>query len=219
MKHRGSTTASTAKKVPTHTRWNPQARSVKRVSEPRPKVSGRYHAGRVQRLCAKTSALEPALSSMNRQFTRHRRNAVRPSVDSAQGATSRCSATSLRVSLDRAVSSLFGGQRAQVALSLALAKRPRVLLLDEPLAALDPVAGRELLASFADVPVDGDVTPVLTASRVRLPAPTSKRCSVRSGSSRQFSRLLTEESTTCLSTDPIALRVVRSMSFGPQVAR
>ncbi len=96
--------------------------------------------------------------------------------------------TALRVPLDRPVHTLSGGQRAQVALSLALAKRPRLLLLDEPLAALDPLARREFLTSLADVTVEGDVTVVLsshlvhdlervcnhlillTASRVRLSA-------------------------------------------------
>jgi ABC-2 type transport system ATP-binding protein len=74
--------------------------------------------------------------------------------------------TALRVPLGRPVHSLSGGQRAQVALSLALAKRPRVLLLDEPLAALDPLARREFLTSLADVTIDGDVTVVLSSHLV-----------------------------------------------------
>ena len=41
--------------------------------------------------------------------------------------------------------SLSGGQRAQLALTLAIAKRPEVLLLDEPVASLDPLARREFL--------------------------------------------------------------------------
>jgi ABC-2 type transport system ATP-binding protein len=72
----------------------------------------------------------------------------------------------LRIPLDRPVHSLSGGQRAQVALSLALAKRPRLLLLDEPLAALDPLARREFLTSLADVTVEGDVTVVLSSHLV-----------------------------------------------------
>jgi ABC-2 type transport system ATP-binding protein len=72
----------------------------------------------------------------------------------------------LRIPLDRRVSSLSGGQRAQVGLSLALAKRPRVLLLDEPLAALDPLARREFLTSLADVTIEGDVTVVLSSHLV-----------------------------------------------------
>jgi ABC-2 type transport system ATP-binding protein len=46
------------------------------------------------------------------------------------------------------ISALSGGQRAQVALTLVLAKRAELLLLDEPLANLDPIARRAFLASM-----------------------------------------------------------------------
>jgi len=49
----------------------------------------------------------------------------------------------------RRANQLSGGQRAQVALTLALAKRPRLLLLDEPAANLDPLARREFLDAVA----------------------------------------------------------------------
>jgi ABC-2 type transport system ATP-binding protein len=70
---------------------------------------------------------------------------------------------SLRIPSDQPVGSLSGGQRAQVALGLALAKRPRVLLLDEPVAALDPLARREFIASLAEAVADGDLTVVLSS--------------------------------------------------------
>ena len=74
--------------------------------------------------------------------------------------------TSLRVPLDRPVATLSGGQRAQVALGLALAKRPTVLLLDEPVAALDPLARREFLASLAVAVAEHEVTVVLSSHLV-----------------------------------------------------
>jgi ABC-2 type transport system ATP-binding protein len=56
----------------------------------------------------------------------------------------------LKIPLDQRVGTLSGGQRTQVALALTLAKRPRLLLLDEPLAALDPLARRNFLAMLAE---------------------------------------------------------------------
>jgi ABC-2 type transport system ATP-binding protein len=60
----------------------------------------------------------------------------------------------LRIPLDQRVGTLSGGQRAQVALALTLAKRPRLLLLDEPVAALDPLARRNFLATLASAMAD-----------------------------------------------------------------
>jgi ABC-2 type transport system ATP-binding protein len=69
----------------------------------------------------------------------------------------------LRIPLDQRVGTLSGGQRAQVALALTLAKRPRVLLLDEPLAALDPLARQNFLAALAEAAVGGELTIVLSS--------------------------------------------------------
>jgi ABC-2 type transport system ATP-binding protein len=64
--------------------------------------------------------------------------------------------------------SLSGGQRAQLALTLALAKRPELLLLDEPVASLDPLARREFLRSLMEAVAEHGTSVVLVASRVRI---------------------------------------------------
>jgi ABC-2 type transport system ATP-binding protein len=64
----------------------------------------------------------------------------------------------LKIPLDQPAGTLSGGQRAQLALALTLAKRPRLLLLDEPLAALDPLARRDFLAALAEAAAGGDLT-------------------------------------------------------------
>ena len=68
---------------------------------------------------------------------------------------------------------LSGGQRAQLALALTLAKRPRLLLLDEPLAALDPLARQNFLAALAEAAAGGGLTIVLSS---HLIADTERIC-------------------------------------------
>jgi len=72
----------------------------------------------------------------------------------------------LNIPLDAPVGTLSGGQRAQVALALTLAKRPRVLLLDEPVAALDPLARRHFLGTLTDAVAEGGLTVVLSSHLV-----------------------------------------------------
>jgi ABC-2 type transport system ATP-binding protein len=72
----------------------------------------------------------------------------------------------LNIPLDRPVGTLSGGQGAQVALALTLAKRPRVLLLDEPVAALDPLARRHFLGTLADAVAEGGLTVILSSHLV-----------------------------------------------------
>ena len=53
----------------------------------------------------------------------------------------------LGIPLERKAGRLSGGQQAQLALTLALARRPQLLLLDEPVAMLDPVARHDFMAT------------------------------------------------------------------------
>jgi ABC-2 type transport system ATP-binding protein len=61
---------------------------------------------------------------------------------------------------------LSGGQRAQLALTLALAKRPDLLILDEPVASLDPLARRDFLRHLMEVVVESGVSVVLSSHLV-----------------------------------------------------
>jgi ABC-2 type transport system ATP-binding protein len=70
---------------------------------------------------------------------------------------------SLGLQLSQRVGKLSGGQQAQVALTLALAKRPELLLLDEPAAALDPLARREFLQALMEGVAEEGVTVVLSS--------------------------------------------------------
>jgi ABC-2 type transport system ATP-binding protein len=61
---------------------------------------------------------------------------------------------------------LSGGQRAQLALTLALAKRPDLLILDEPIASLDPLARSEFLRSLAGFTASRQVSVVMSSHLV-----------------------------------------------------
>jgi ABC-2 type transport system ATP-binding protein len=69
----------------------------------------------------------------------------------------------LGLPLDRKIGKLSGGQQAQVALTLALAKRPDLLLLDEPVASLDPLARREFMSTVLEVVSEGQISVILSS--------------------------------------------------------
>ena len=58
---------------------------------------------------------------------------------------------------------LSGGQQAQLALTLALARHPRLLLLDEPMAMLDPVARHDFMATVLTAAADDGVSVLLSS--------------------------------------------------------
>ncbi len=58
---------------------------------------------------------------------------------------------------------LSGGQRAQLALTIALGKRPELLILDEPVASLDPLARREFLQHLMETVAEQQVSVVLSS--------------------------------------------------------
>jgi ABC-2 type transport system ATP-binding protein len=69
----------------------------------------------------------------------------------------------LGLDLRQKAGSLSGGQRAQLALTMAIAKQPELLLLDEPLASLDPLARREFLQGLMEIVARHAVSVVLSS--------------------------------------------------------
>lgn len=69
----------------------------------------------------------------------------------------------LDIRLSRKVASLSGGEQAQVALTLTLAKRPELLILDEPVASLDPLARRDFMSTVLADATDRGTTVVLSS--------------------------------------------------------
>ncbi|RKN45237.1 ABC transporter ATP-binding protein [Micromonospora endolithica] len=61
---------------------------------------------------------------------------------------------------------LSGGQRAQLALTVAVAKRPELLILDEPVASLDPLARRDFLRHLMESVAEHDTSVILSSHLV-----------------------------------------------------
>jgi len=78
-------------------------------------------------------------------------------------ASARAQVSKLDIPLSQRCGSLSGGQRAQVALALALGKRPDLLLLDEPVANLDPLARRQFLQVTLEATAESGMTVVLSS--------------------------------------------------------
>jgi ABC-2 type transport system ATP-binding protein len=68
--------------------------------------------------------------------------------------------------LTQKAGTLSGGQRAQLALTLAIAKRPELLILDEPIASLDPLARREFLQVLMETAAESEVSVVMSSHLV-----------------------------------------------------
>ncbi|GAB2864071.1 ABC transporter ATP-binding protein [Actinoallomurus bryophytorum] len=118
----------------------------------------------------------------------------------------------------RRAGDLSGGQRAQLALTLAIAKRPELLILDEPVASLDPLARREFLQELSetagglsvlhsshlvsDMERVCDYLIVLVASRVRVAGEVGELLAGH--------QLLTGPSTTAVPSGPHVISVHRT---------
>ncbi|MFG3262713.1 MULTISPECIES: ABC transporter ATP-binding protein [Streptomyces] len=72
----------------------------------------------------------------------------------------------LGLDLKQKAGKLSGGQRAQLALTLGIAKRPELLILDEPVAALDPLARREFMQDLMEAVAEHELSVVLSSHLV-----------------------------------------------------
>jgi ABC-2 type transport system ATP-binding protein len=87
-------------------------------------------------------------SNLNRRFDQH---------------YARARLAELGIPLGRRAGKLSGGQRAQLALTVALARRPRLLVLDEPVAMLDPIARHDFMATVLAAAADDGVSVLLSS--------------------------------------------------------
>ena len=95
-----------------------------------------------------TRAMLTVAANMNQHFDRSHAEARLATLD---------------IPLDRRIGRLSGGQQAQLALALALARRPDLLVLDEPLARLDPLARHEVMAVVMSAVAEEGLSVILSS--------------------------------------------------------
>jgi len=88
---------------------------------------------------------------------------INPSWDSALASRQ---LSALDIDANSRVKDLSGGQRAQVALAVCFAKRPELVLLDEPASALDPVARQDLLQNITELFADHDASVLMATHAI-----------------------------------------------------
>jgi ABC-2 type transport system ATP-binding protein len=104
----------------------------------------------------------PLYSYLSVADTLHLVSSLSPRWD---GADARARLAALDIPLSRKVGKLSGGQQAQVALAVALARLPKLLILDEPVARLDPLARHDFMATLMTAVAEGGIS-VLFSSHV-----------------------------------------------------
>src|SRR6185437_6516405 len=81
-------------------------------------------------------------------------------------AAARNRVNALRLDLGQKAGKLSGGQRAQLALTMAIAKQPELLILDEPVASLDPLARRDFLRTLMEFTAEFGASVILSSHLV-----------------------------------------------------
>lgn len=81
----------------------------------------------------------------------------------------------------RQIDSLSGGQMRRVVLAGLIARRPKVLILDEPLAGVDPYARAEIVALLARLRADGLTIVIISHDLSDLDAVINRRVRLADG--------------------------------------
>jgi ABC-2 type transport system ATP-binding protein len=121
-------------------------------------------------LCPGSAAARDGVAYVDQQMPLYRNLRVRDVLRVAEQLNGRWDRelaehrlASLGIAPGRKAGRLSGGQQAQLALTLAMARRPRLLLLDEPLASLDPLARHDILAMLMTSVVEDGLSVVFSS--------------------------------------------------------